>query len=157
MPYLTDLPAQSGASGGLFNASGSLGGLFGAAGDLFSGFAGMQGAQQSASMYQHAAGYAALDLKIKQAQVQRQALGIIGGQKSDIAASGLAGAGTALDLMRDTAQQAALTKQLTTVEGQAQIQALNDQAKAASQAGQNDLLGGVLGAVGKILPLALAL
>jgi hypothetical protein len=47
---------------------------------------------------------------IKQAQIDRENYKMIGGQQADVAGAGFEASGSALDLMRDSASQGALTK-----------------------------------------------
>src|SRR5260221_2503692 len=46
---------------------------------------------------------------IKQAQIERENVKMIGGQEADVASAGFAASGSALDLLRDSAAQGALT------------------------------------------------
>jgi len=54
---------------------------------------------------------------IKQAQLDRETFKTIGGQAADIAGAGFASSGSALDLMRDSASQGALTKAVGAQQG----------------------------------------
>lgn len=54
---------------------------------------------------------------IKRAQTDRDLYKTLGGQQSDIAGAGFANTGTALDLMRDSAAQGALTKAVGAQQG----------------------------------------
>jgi hypothetical protein len=54
---------------------------------------------------------------IKQAQLDRDLYKTLGGQQTDIAASGFASSGSALDIMRDSAAQGALTKAVGAQQG----------------------------------------
>lgn len=54
---------------------------------------------------------------IKQAQLDRSIYQTIGGQQADVAGAGFANSGSSLDLMRDSAQQGALTKAVGAQQG----------------------------------------
>lgn len=54
---------------------------------------------------------------VKQAQLDRENFQMIGGQQADVAGAGFAASGSALDLMRDSAQQGALTKAIGSEQG----------------------------------------
>lgn len=54
---------------------------------------------------------------IKQAQLDRSIYQTIGGQQADVAGAGFAESGSALDLMRDSAAQGALTKAVAGQQG----------------------------------------
>lgn len=54
---------------------------------------------------------------IKEAQLDRQTTLAIGGQQADVAAGGFSSSGSALDLMRDSASQGALTKAVAGQQG----------------------------------------
>ncbi len=54
---------------------------------------------------------------IKQMQTERQNQLVLGGQQADVAHAGFEESGTALDLLRDSAQQGALTKQVAAQQG----------------------------------------
>jgi hypothetical protein len=54
---------------------------------------------------------------IKQAQLDRENYKVIGGQQADVAGAGFAASGSALDLMRDSASQGALTKAVGAEQG----------------------------------------
>jgi len=91
----------------------------GAASDLFASFgdsAKAEGDFAEARSYSLAAELAGQNEKftetstaIKEAQQQREMMGVLGGQQADIASAGFAASGSALDIMRDSAAQGALT------------------------------------------------
>jgi hypothetical protein len=54
---------------------------------------------------------------IKQSQLDRENFKMIGGQQADVAGAGFAASGSALDLMRDSASQGALTKAVGAEQG----------------------------------------
>lgn len=61
--------------------------------------------------------YTASSTAIKEAQLQRQTTLAIGGQQADVAGAGFASSGSALDLMRSSAEQGALTKAVAGQQG----------------------------------------
>jgi len=91
----------------------------GAAADIFAGFgdqAKAQGDFAEAQNYTLAAQLAAQNEKftetstaIKESQQQREMMNTLGGQQADVASAGFAASGSALDIMRDSAAQGALT------------------------------------------------
>lgn len=54
---------------------------------------------------------------IKQAQLDRENTKMLGGQQADVAGAGFAASGSALDLLRDSASQGALTKAVGAQQG----------------------------------------
>lgn len=95
------------------DAAGAVGDLFAAEGDRFKA----QGDRIESQNYDLAATYADQNVaftktstEIKQAQLDRENYKVIGGQQADVAGAGFAASGSAIDLMRDSAQQGALTK-----------------------------------------------
>jgi hypothetical protein len=134
--------------------------LGGAVSDIF----GAVGQAKSAKGYGQAAGYARQNAQIAQEstdiqelQAQRKIYKVEGGQRADIAGAGLASAGSALDLMRDTAAQGSLTKQV--IANQGAINVLGYQAEAASydsmaSAAKTASAGGFLGGLLKIASVA---
>lgn len=143
-------------------SSAGFGDIGGAVSDIF----GAIGQQQSAKGYKQAASFAEENAniaeqsaKIQGLMAQRQVFQTIGGQQSDIAGAGLAESGSALDLLRSSASQGSLTKQL--VANQGAINVLGYQAEAASytsmaSAAKSSALGGLLGGALKIGAAALA-
>jgi hypothetical protein len=61
--------------------------------------------------------YTEASTAIKQAQIDRSTTLAIGGQQADVAAGGFSSSGSALDLMRDSASQGALTKAVAGQQG----------------------------------------
>lgn len=143
------------------------GGIGGAVSSVFGGIGTLQGAKgftAAAQFAQKAAQYAAENATIAEAtgriqklQAQRQIEQQIGGQQADIAGAGFARSGSALDLMRDSAAQGALTKGLIAnqaainvrgyqeeAQGKlAEAQSYNAQAAAAKTSGIGSILGGI--------------
>jgi hypothetical protein len=84
---------------------------------------------------------------IKQAQLDRSNTMTLGGQAADVAGAGFAASGSALDLMRDSASQGALTKAVAGEQGLITEAGYTEQqtsyqnlSKAASFAAQSDEL-----------------
>lgn len=132
----------------------TFGDIGGAVSDLFSGY----GQLQSAKGYAKAAGFAQQNAEIakqseaiQELQAQRKVYQTIGGQQADVAGAGLAASGSALDLLRDSAQQGALTVQLTKQQGainvagyEAEAASYSSMASAAKAAGTGSILGGLV-------------
>lgn len=68
--------------------------------------------------------------EIKQTQLDRSVYQTIGQQKADVAASGFAASGSALDLLRDSAAQGALTKAVTGQQGLIEEAGYEEQAQS---------------------------
>jgi hypothetical protein len=139
-----------------FNAQG----IFGAAGDLVSGFFSSQGDQAEGNAYGKAAKIdtqneeiAKQAGQIQQTQEQRQAFQVEGATQAQVGGAGFAASGSSLDIMRSSAQQASLQKQLITAQTQINVNNYAEQAAAnkgmeaaANAASSGSLLGGILGA-----------
>lgn len=193
------MPGGGASTGGSSGGGGlDYGSLFGAAGDLLSGFSSYLGSQsQTAGYAAEAAGYdqemqgfitaeqledqniteAAVSGKIQDIQTQRKIYMSESGTRSDVATAGLAESGNALDILRSSAEQGALTigmqdTQTAINENNYREQALayhmeatqaGSEANAARSAASAAQTGGILGGIGGILkagaalaPLALA-
>ena len=142
--------------------SGSFSDIGGAVADLFSS----QGDTLAAGSYRQAAAIsgqnAALEEQstaIKQAAIQRQNYKVIGGQQADVASAGFSASGSALDLLRDSIQQGAMTKAVAGLQGkidengflQQQTAELGE-AQTADTAAQGDVFGAIFKTVGAVLP-----
>lgn len=128
------------------NAGSAVSDLFAAKGFAFKA----QGARIEQGMYTEAAGFADENVEftkastdIKLQQQERENLKLIGGQTADVAGAGFAASGSALDLLRDSASQGSLAKQVLGSQGQIteagyeeQAKALRSQAEAAGVAAQ---------------------
>lgn len=68
--------------------------------------------------------------EIKQAQLDREMFKTLGGQQADVAAGGFEASGSALDLLRDSASQGALTKAVAGQQGLIQEAGYEQQAKS---------------------------
>lgn len=100
---------------------GAVDSLFGAIGDqaAASGFKRAAAYQDKAALFaEQEAALSARSTFIQQTQLDRQIYKTLGGQIADIAGAGFTDSGSALYLMRDSAQQAALSKQLLQTQGQ---------------------------------------
>lgn len=140
------------------------GSIFGDLGGAVSDIFGAVGQFKSASGYQKAAQYATQNAQIseestaiQEAMAQRKIYQTIGGQQADVAGAGLAASGSALDLLRSSAEQGSLTKQLVANQGainvagyQAEAASYESMASAAKTAGSGGILGGILKGVGVI-------
>ena len=151
--------------------------------DIFAGFgaqAKAQGDLLEQANYQQAAGYAEqeakfaeMSTKIQEMQESREISKSLGQTTADVAGAGFATAGSAVDLLRESAAQGAITKQVTQVQGNIQEAGYEEQAKsfenmaaaagvaasAENKAATGDFIGGGIQgavAVAKLAPLVLA-
>ncbi len=109
----------------------------GAVSDIFGGLAGAErakGYRAEALGFDTAARLAGenIDLTkvstaIQETQAKRKELKIIGGQMADVAGAGFGGGGTALDLLRESNQQASLEQALLGTQGEIQENAYETQ------------------------------
>lgn len=134
--------------------------LGGAVKDLFGGI----GELASAKGYTAAAGYAtqnaeieAQSAQIQQVQATRKIYQTEGGQRADIAGAGLNASGSALDVVRDTAQQGSLTKQLIANQGAINVAGYEEEASnysamatAAKASGTGSIVGSVISAAAAV-------
>lgn len=107
--------------------SGTISSIGGAVNDLFAAEAHgskAQGLRIEAGNYDLASGFATQNEKftetstaIKQAQNDRELYKTLGGVQADVAGAGFASGGSALDIMRDSASQGALTKAVGAQQG----------------------------------------
>lgn len=104
---------MAGLSGGLSDIGGGIGDLFASQGD-----------SQSAGSYDKAAAgeevnarIAAASTRIKETALQRSIYSTEGAQSAAVTGSGFKMSGTAMDLVRDTAQQGALATSILTAQG----------------------------------------
>lgn len=127
----------------------------GAVNDIFAGFGAQtkaKGDRLEAENYTAGAKQADLNseftkqsTEIGTAAADRSIFKAVGGQASDIAGSGFANSGTALDLLRDSAAQGSLTKSVLEFQGavteegyQQQAQSLRTMAEAANVAAEGE-------------------
>lgn len=142
-----------------------------AASDLFGGIGLLykaKGSRLEAQQYDKAAALARLNEQfaktstdIKVAQEQRDIYKQVGGQESDIAASGFEASGSALDILRESASQGALTKAVIGQQGlieeagyEEQAQSYDLMAKASREAAKADTWGAVGKFVGAAINIA---
>lgn len=124
--------------------------------DLFGGI----GEFESASGYEAAAKFATQNAEIatqstqiQEVQAQRKIYQTIGGQKADIAGAGLSESGSAQDVMRSSAEQGSLTKQLIANQGAINVAGYEEEASnyssmasAAKASGTGSIIGSVVDA-----------
>lgn len=139
-----------GQGGGLSNTT--FADFGGAASDLFAGFgdeAKAKGDYLEAQNYTAAAGLATQNEKftetstaIKTAQQDRENMLMLGGQQADVASAGFTEGGSALDLLRSSASQGALTHAVLGQQGliteagyKEQAESYTNMATAATEAG----------------------
>lgn len=135
------------SAGGMSDLGGAVSSIFGAVGSF-----------QSAKGYKQAAAFASENAQIAQqsANIQnlmasRKVYQTIGGQQADVAGAGLASSGSATDLLRSSAEQGSLAKQLITNQGainvmgyEAEAASYSSMASAAKTSGIGGLIGGAL-------------
>lgn len=132
----------------------------GAVKDLFGGI----GELESAGGYTTAAKFATQNAdiakqseQIQETQAQRKIYTTLGGQQADFAGAGLANSGSATDVMRSSAEQGSLTKQLIAAQGQINVNGYEEEASnytamasAAKTSGTGSIIGGVISAAASI-------
>lgn len=138
MAYVDSAPKNSGGI-----SSQTFSGLGSGVSDIFSGFGDiskMQGAEAEAQQYTEAAQlarqqaqYTQMSTAIQQAQEARTLSSSLGRTQAQVAGAGFAASGSALDILRSSAQQGALQQAATGYQGQIQEAALNEQATAYTQ------------------------
>ncbi len=138
---------------GFSDVGGAVSDIFGGIGQLESA----QGYKAAAGFATENAGIAEQSAKIQEVMAQRQITKTVGGQQADIAGAGLANAGSALDLVRDSATQGSLTKQLIANQGainvlgyQAEASNYSAMATAAKTAGTGGIIGGLVDAAAAV-------
>lgn len=135
-------------------SAGGFADLGSAASDLFGGigqFESAGGYKAAAGFAQENAGIAEQSARIQGMMAQRQITQTLGGQRADIAGAGLAASGSALDVVRDSAQQGSLAKQLIANQGAINVQGYeaeaanyNAMASAAKTAGKGGIIGSLI-------------
>lgn len=135
------------SSSGFSDLGNAVSSIFGAVGE----FKSAKGYEQAAGFANRNAEIATQSAAIQELMAGRQITKTLGGQRADVAGAGLAASGSALDVMRDSAQQGALTKQLIANQGainvlgyKAEAASYQSMASAAKTAGTGGLLGGAL-------------
>lgn len=98
---------------------------------------------------------------IKQAQANRQLYQTLGGQVADVAGAGFAESGSGADLLRDSAEQGAITHALISEQGsiqenayQQQAVAYEGQAQAASAASSGAGIAGAISGIAGLVKFA---
>lgn len=134
---------------------GAVSGLFGAFGDFAEGRAYKTASQLAAQNAQ----IAMESMRIQETQASRQIYKTLGSQAAAVGGANLASSGSALDILRSSAQQGSLTKQLIQQQGlitahgfeaeSAQYQAMSQAAKGSGVGG---IFGSILKGVGAVLP-----
>lgn len=79
---------------------------------------------------------------IKETQLSRSIMQTIGGQQADVASAGFAASGSALDIMRDSATQGAITKAVAGQQGLIDEASQEEQAKSYDTMSQVSVLSG---------------
>jgi hypothetical protein len=72
---------------------------------------------RSSAFAEQSARFTETSTEIKQAQLDRDIYKTLGGQAADVAGAGFAASGSALDILRDSAAQGALTKAVGSLQG----------------------------------------
>jgi len=134
--------------------------LGGAVKDLFGGigeFASASGYTAAANFASQNADIAAQSTQIQETQAQRKIYQSLGGQQADYGGAGLAKSGSALDVMRSSAEQGSLTKQLIANQGAINVAGYEEEASnynamasAAKSSGTGSIIGGVISAAASI-------
>lgn len=134
--------------------SGAVGDFFGAMGS-FDAAAGYSSASKSSYK---SADLTRMSTKIQETQKDQELYKTLGSEDAAVAGAGFANSGSAGDLMRMSAQQAALSKQLIQNQGEitaggfdAQGASYKSQQKASNAAGEGQIAGGVLQMVGWVI------
>jgi hypothetical protein len=89
-----------------------------------------QNYQRANLLAQQEAGFAAMSTKIQEMQESREISKSLGQTTADVAGAGFATAGSAIDLLRESAAQGALTKQVTQVQGNITVAGYKEQAES---------------------------
>jgi hypothetical protein len=120
--------------------TGTVGAFGGAVKDIFQGFAfeaSADGKRLEAQNYDRASAFAEdnadftrTSTAVKLYQTQRSIDKAVGGAEADIAASGFTESGSALDILRDSISQGAITKALASQQGEITEAGYEEQAKA---------------------------
>jgi hypothetical protein len=146
-------------SAGLFdNLGGAVSDLFGGLGDLAEASAYGKASQLAGENAQ----IAAASGRIQQVQAQRQIYQSIGGTRADVAGAGLAMSGSALDIIRSSQQQGALTRALIANQTSINVHGYEEEAasyqamsSAAKMAGAGGFLGSLLKVGAAVAPFVL--
>jgi hypothetical protein len=175
MPFFSPFGGSSNPNGGGISSS-TFTDLGAATSDIFAGFAAgdkIKGDELEQQNYTEAAAFAeqneqftAMSTGIKEAQQNREITQSIGKTQAEVAGAGFAQSGSALDILRSSAQQGSIAKAVTSEQGQIteagyaeQAQsytnmaaAAGDAAKAENIARTGDFIAGGINAVAALVP-----
>jgi len=129
---------------------GTINSVGGAVADLFAADAHRSKAQglrleagnygRSSAFSEQSAQFTETSTAIKQAQLDRDIFKTLGGQAADVAGAGFAASGSALDILRESAAQGALTKAVGGLQGLITEEGYEVQAKNYAEMGKAALL-----------------
>ena len=112
---------------------------------------------QAAALARENAKFTEESTAVQEFQAKRKEFQVIGGQQSDVAAAGFAASGSALDLLRSSTSQAALTNEMVQQQGLITEAGYNEQASsydamaaAARNAQSGAEIGGILKGVAAV-------
>lgn len=140
-------------------------GSFGAAADKLFASKGYEisaaGYRQAASISRKNEEYSIMSTDIRRQMAEREATKTIGGQQADVAAAGFAASGSALDILRASQQEAALTQTIIDTQGEIDLNtykmqtlSYNIQADAAEAAGERSKLGALIDGISGLVSFA---
>lgn len=127
------------------------GDIFSGLGDIAGGFIEGEGQFKAAGFYKEAADITKLSTGIKELQATRQIYQVLGQGRADIAASGLKDSGSGADVMRASAQQGGITRNLIGLQGRIEESGYMAQYSAAEAQGYASEIGGTLKGIGAML------
>lgn len=127
-----------------------IGSIFGGVGSLFES----GGYSAAAKIAKQNAQIVKLSTGIQETQTARQALQVIGGQQSAVASAGFSESGSALDLLKSSAQQASLQKGLVAYQGLINQNAWLEKAAADEGMANATAAGGIGGILGGAFNIA---
>lgn len=140
------------------NAGGAVSDLFKAQGDKAEG----QNYELAADYARQNVDFTKQSTAIKEMQLDRGIYKSLGETQADVAGSGLAASGSALDILRDSASQGSLTKSVLAEQGAITEAGYDEQAKsydtmasAAKMAAEGDTIGAVIKGAAAIAPFLL--
>lgn len=140
-------------------------GSFGAAADSLFAKKGHEisagGYRQAAAMSRQNEEYSIMSTEIKKSMSERNIFKVMGGQQADIASSGFAASGSALDIMRASAQEGELTQRLIDIQGDIELNNFKmqtfsyiQQAESAEAASDRSGLSAIINGVAGLASLA---
>lgn len=117
----------------------------------------------AAQMAEQNANLTAYSTQVQQYQAQRKTNQVIGMQQAAVGASGFQESGSALDLLRSSTQQGALTQSMIGLQGQMnedqykeEEETYQNEAKAASVAGRMNMIGAAITGVAGVAEVGAA-